>query len=684
MSFSHHPSSIIHMPSKQNRTDSSLIATQIGRNVLIVEDEFVVANDLEIILETAKYQVTGIASSVDEALGFIAKDKPDIVIVDIILQGRQTGIDLAKSLTIMGIPFIYLSANSNQSTLEDAKATQPYGFLVKPFREKDVLITIQMALYRHAHSLETLLRKEQSLKIALYDTLSSAGEWKQNLQQLTQLFQPFIPHDFLLAGLMSDQEIFPLVGISRIGREEYQPIGIAELSQMSSLSPEKLNFMLPEYFSATPAVYNGNDFLSIKNRIQFIQILAKTLRFESNIIYQLQLSQDRVFVLSFFSRQTDGFQPNSISLLERLKNPMALTLDRRLAFEEIDKLRKRLEEENHYLQEEVKTNIDYGEIVGTSRSLGEVFKQIAQVSGTDTSVLILGESGTGKELVARSIHNLSPRKDKILVKVNCAALPPNLIESELFGHEKGAFTGAVDRRTGKFELANGGSIFLDEIGEMPLELQAKLLRVLQEKEIERVGGKDPIKTDVRIIAATNRNLEKEVNEGRFRLDLYYRLNVFPILLPALRERRDDIPLLADFFARKLCKKIGKSFWGIEENAMRELLQYQWPGNIRELENVIEQAVIINDGQRLLCLGRPLINRISTDNHSPEDPPSSTPQTLSEIKQLQKQTEREHILSILKKANGRIRGKNGAAELLNLKPTTLESRMEKLGISRSNI
>ena len=609
------------MQSKQDKTDFSLLATSIGRNVLIVEDEFIVANDLEIILEKAEYQVIGIVSSVQEALELIARQKPDIVLLDIVLQGQQTGIDLAGQLTVMCIPFIYLSANSNQSIVEAAKATQPYGFLVKPFREKDVLITLQMALYRHAHSVEAYLRKEQALQIALSNTLSAPGEWNQKLHQVAQLFQAFIPFDFLLAGMISDQDTYPLTGLFRIGFEEFQFIGIAELSQMSRLSTEKVKTMLTGYSCMIPGVYNGDDFTSIGKTYPFAQLLAKTFRFDSILTHHLQMTHGDIFVFSFFSRQTNVFLPKHLSLLERLKNPIALTLDRLLAFEEIDKLRQKLEQENRYLQEEVKTTANFDEIVGSSRSLHEVFDQVTQVSGTDTSVLILGESGTGKELIARSIHNLSPRKGKLLVKVNCAALPANLIESELFGHEKGAFTGAIDKRIGKFELAHEGSIFLDEIGEMPLELQAKLLRVLQEKEIERVGGKGSIKTDVRIIAATNRNLEKEVAEGRFRLDLYYRLNVFPIALPALRERTEDIPLLAIFFARKLCKKIGKPFQGISDKAMSELLQYQWPGNIRELENVIEQAVIINDVQRLLYLGHTLMNKISTNNHTTPDLPS---------------------------------------------------------------
>jgi transcriptional regulator with GAF, ATPase, and Fis domain len=363
-----------------------------------------------------------------------------------------------------------------------------------------------------------------------------------------------------------------------------------------------------------------------------------------------------------------------------------------LAFEEVARLSKQLQQEKIYLQEEVKTSANFEEIIGRSPVLLQVFNQVSQVAHTDTTVLILGESGTGKELFARAIHNLSSRKDKILVKINCAALPATLIESELFGHEKGAFTGAIDKRTGKFELAHGGTIFLDEIGEMPLDLQAKLLRVLQEKEIERIGGKAPIKINVRVIAATNRQLEKEVAEGRFRMDLYYRLNVFPITLPSLRERQTDIPLLAHFFAQKSARNLGKPFLGISDSVMEELVRYPWPGNIRELENVVAQAVILNDGKTPLALGRPLsgnpfaANLPATDApvapfRQPVQPVVHAPRDLYDVKQLQQETEREFIMSALKQANGRIRGPGGAAEILNLKPTTLDYRIEKLGIRK---
>jgi len=286
----------------------------------------------------------------------------------------------------------------------------------------------------------------------------------------------------------------------------------------------------------------------------------------------------------------------------------------------------------------------------------------------DTSILILGESGTGKERIAHTIHKLSPRKSKPIVTVNCAALPITLIESELFGHEKGAFTGANDRRIGKFEQADGGTIFLDEIGELPLEAQVKLLRVLQEREIERLGGSVTKKINVRIITATNRNLEKEVAEGRFRLDLYYRLNVFPIELPALRQRKDDIPLLANYFITKYARKSNKAITGISEEVMGELREYEWPGNIRELEHLIERSILMTTGDTITKVDIPVITAAqytSTDENF-------RVKTLDEM-------ERDHILTILKMCRGKIFGPGGAAEVLNIPSTTLNSKIKKLGI-----
>ncbi len=327
----------------------------------------------------------------------------------------------------------------------------------------------------------------------------------------------------------------------------------------------------------------------------------------------------------------------------------------------------RLEVQNVYLQEEIKGSHNFEELIGSSTSLKKVLKQVERVAPTDSTVLITGETGTGKELIARAIHNLSPRKNKPLVKVNCAAIPAGLIESELFGHEKGAFTGALTRKMGRFEVADKGTIFLDEIGELPLDLQSKLLRVLQEGEFERVGGTQTFKIDVRVIAATNRNLEQLSKAGQYRPDLYYRLNVFPIHLPALREREEDIPLLVQYFVQKHGMRLGKKIDRISDRMMSTLQRYQWPGNIRELEHVIERAVILSEGTEL----------------EPIDWLSPAPNTaLANGKTLTlEEMERQHICDVLEQTSWRVSGDKGAAAILGLKPTTLEARMKKLGITR---
>jgi formate hydrogenlyase transcriptional activator len=291
-------------------------------------------------------------------------------------------------------------------------------------------------------------------------------------------------------------------------------------------------------------------------------------------------------------------------------------------------------------------------------------------------VLILGETGTGKELIARAIHNHSPRANKLLVKVNCAALPANLIESELFGHEKGSFTGATERRIGKFELANGGSLFLDEIGEMPLELQVKLLRALQEREIERVGGKGVIRVDVRIIAATNRKLEEEVREGRFRTDLYFRISTFPIHLPALRHRKSDIPLLATYFAERFAKKSGKAIDTISQRAIQDLMLYHWPGNIRELEHQIERSVLLTQGHTIKLIQLPVAATNSQNENGAEKAEWEMPiRTIDEH-------ERELIIRTLRHCGGKVSGANGAAALLGVPSTTLNAKIKRLGIRKN--
>ncbi|HJQ96927.1 MAG TPA: sigma 54-interacting transcriptional regulator [Candidatus Polarisedimenticolaceae bacterium] len=353
-------------------------------------------------------------------------------------------------------------------------------------------------------------------------------------------------------------------------------------------------------------------------------------------------------------------------LLLAIADQIGLAVQNMLAYEEITSLKSRLEQENLYLQEESRADGAFADIIGESPAIQRVLASVRKVAKTDSTVLVTGETGTGKEVVVRAIHEHSRRKDKILVKVNCAALPGGVIESELFGHEKGAFTGALARRIGRFELAHGGTLFLDEVGDLPLELQAKLLRVLQEGEFERLGGTATLKVNVRLVAATNRDLKKAVAEGRFREDLFYRLNVFPIAIPPLRERMEDVPRLTRHFVMLCASKMGKSIESIGEQALGKLTAYGWPGNVRELQNVIERAVILSPGRRL---------ELDEVLPSPLASPKSIPgRSLEHV-------ERDHILAVLESVGWRVSGDRGAASVLGLKRTTLEARMRKLGISR---
>jgi len=353
------------------------------------------------------------------------------------------------------------------------------------------------------------------------------------------------------------------------------------------------------------------------------------------------------------------------------------------ALAEVQQLKDRLHEENVYLQEEIRVARNFGEIVGTSEALQRVLQKTEQVAPLNTSVLILGETGTGKELLAHAIHNNSPRRRHALVKVNCAALPAPLIESELFGHEKGAYTGADKQRSGRFEIANGGSLFLDEVGELPLELQAKLLRVLEEGEFERVGGSHTIKVDVRLIAATNRNLAEAVAKGNFRSDLYYRLSIFPMTMPPLRERQEDIPMLVSHLAQQISSKLGKEIAAIPHSAMTVLQNYSWPGNVRELRNVIERAVIISDRSKLRLIDSLDLVRLEDAFQTGDFPHGSDHEHESEIETLD-QNEYRLILRTLKKVHWRVEGQGGAADLLGVHASTLRSRMKKLGIARPKV
>ncbi len=353
----------------------------------------------------------------------------------------------------------------------------------------------------------------------------------------------------------------------------------------------------------------------------------------------------------------------------------------RAALVEVEALKNRLQAENVYLQEEIRTEHNFDEMVGHSAPLVSLLNKVERVADTDSTVLVSGETGCGKELIARALHSRSARRHRALVKVNCGAVPASLLESELFGHVKGAFTGAIDRRVGRFELADGGTIFLDEIGELPLDTQVKLLRVLQEREFEPVGSSKTHRVDVRVIAATNRDLAEEVKAGRFRSDLFFRLNVVPLSVPALRDRKEDIPLLVSYFVARFAKKFGRRIEGVSQSAMARLMAYPWPGNIRELQNIIERAVVLASGPVLTIDADMIAVPESSTVRIPSAPLAAVPPSATPLSSMH-DAERRHIASVLKQTKGVIEGPAGAATVLNLHPNTLRSRMKKLGLTRT--
>ncbi len=378
--------------------------------------------------------------------------------------------------------------------------------------------------------------------------------------------------------------------------------------------------------------------------------------------------------------QDNAFNSDDIEFLTQIANQVAIAVENACAFGEIRELKDKLAQEKLYLEDEIRSEMNFAQIVGKSASLRRVLKHVETVAPTDSTVLIYGDTGTGKELIARAIHDLSPRRSKPFVKLNCAAIPTGLLESELFGHEKGAFTGAISQRIGRFEVANGGTIFLDEIGEIPLELQTKLLRVLQEREFERLGSSRTLRTDARLIAATNRDLEAMVSEQKFRSDLFFRLNVFPVHVPPLRDRQGDIPLLVRHFTQQFSRRMNRMIETIPSAAMDSLSRYHWPGNIRELQNVIERAVIISSG--------PVLSVDVSDLKFPKagppaEKPASSKSTNGALRSVLEETERQEILKALKESDWVVSGPNGAAAHLAMKRSTLQLRMQKLGITRGS-
>jgi formate hydrogenlyase transcriptional activator len=392
-------------------------------------------------------------------------------------------------------------------------------------------------------------------------------------------------------------------------------------------------------------------------------------RVVSLCILPLTTARRRLGTLTFGSTRPGAFGARDAESLRRAAGLVAIAVENILAFEEIAELKEKREQEKVYLEEEICSEHDCPDIVGESAALRQVLADVRTVAPTDAAVLIRGETGTGKELIARALHQLSARRERAFIKLNCAAIPTGLLESELFGHEKGAFTGAIAEKVGRFELADGGTLFLDEVGDIPLELQPKLLRVLQDQEFERLGSTRTRRVNVRLVAATNRDLPRMMADGRFRSDLYYRLNVFPVVLPPLRERRDDIPRLARHLVQRFARRLGKCIEVIRTESLDALVRYDWPGNIRELENVIERAVILSPGPDL-SIPQGYLQAPAGQGQQP----TGAAVALTDV-------EREHILGVLQEVNWVLGGPDGAAARLGLNRSTLRAKMRKLGISR---
>lgn len=635
------------------------------KKILIVEDESLVAHHLKLILGQAGYKVCGTCDSVEEALENIERQKPDLVLLDIHLKGNLNGIDLARQLTGKGIAFVYLTANFQGRLLEEAKATLPFGFIVKPFREDDLITALDVAFFRIQNSLETLSQQELNLSEQLKVLSEKPKPLHERLLQLAHLLQNYVPFDYLNIVIHNQSHgINTGLGFLRVGYDEYQNIGAVELAILNQKQEQAIQEIYNHILNLSkPVAYNAHDFESMVTQQPLSRILADAYNIESALFFPINPTDEKKIRFEFYNRRDSSYSQQHITLLSRLQSALLGPLNELPDSKGVG---------NSDISKPSVSNLkefDFGGLISVSPLMHAVKNLMATVSPLDTSVIILGESGTGKERVAKGIHSISARRDKPLITVNCASLPASLVESELFGHEKGAFTSAIDKRIGKFELAHNGTIFLDEIGELSADLQVKLLRVLQEQEIERIGGRSPIKINVRIIAATNRNLESEMEAGRFRLDLYYRLYVFPILLPSLRERPEDIEVLAKYFISRFSKRYNLEAKAISPEVLDEMSEYPWPGNVRELEHFIERTLLLSKG--------PEISEISLPRKGGADG-ETEPKAAQRMKTIN-ENERDYIIAVLKKCNGRIRGVNGAAVVMGLPPTTLHSKMKRLGI-----
>ena len=691
-------------------------------NLLVVDDDLLFRQTLEALLAGEGYEVR-CAPSGGMALMFAGEDPPDLILLDIRLPDMD-GFEVCRRLRedprTGRVPVIFISGLDEVVDKVKGFAAGGVDYLTKPVQGEEVLarvethitlrrlqkqieaqnVQLRQEITKSKRAEEALQRAHDELEERVKTRTADLSRANEQLAASEASLEERLKFEKLLAEISAH---FVNLPADRMDSEiedaqrclcELLDLDRSALWQVSEKEPERLlltHIYQPQGSPPPPERMNAGEWFPwTRQKVLAGETVTITkvsdlppeagrdresyglYGTKSNVLVPLSVGGGPPFGLLTFAvmREERDWPETVVRGLRLIAQLFANALARKQMEEqlharllEIEALKRRLEDENVYLREEIKLQYEHGEIVGRSEKMKKVLSQVEQVAGTDSTVLIQGETGTGKELLARAIHHLSSRKDRPLVTVNCASLPPTLIESELFGREKGAYTGALSRMVGRFEVADGATLFLDEIGELPQDVQSKLLRVLEEGRFERLGSSKTLQVNVRIIAATNRDLARDVNEGKFRKDLYYRLNVFPISIPPLRERPEDIPLLVWAFVRQLEKKMGKRVDGISRKSMEALQQNSWPGNVRELRNVIEHAMIVSSGRTLTV-----------------PPPKTGLPEVPETRNL-KDLERRHILDVLEKTGWRLSGEGGASEILGMKRSTLQSKIKKLGLKR---
>ena len=614
--------------------------------ILIVDDNPTNLLVLTQTLEELNYPIV-MAHSGEEALQSVQNQAPSLILLDIMMpgiNGYETLSAIREHDSLADIPVIFLSALDDLDYKVKGLSLGAVDYITKPFQIQEVLARVQTHLTINNLKNELARRNRQ---------LESTNEYI--LETVAEGIYGLSPDGLIT---FANPAATRLTGYSQ--------------KELLGKSVFDLHFF---------AQWDGSRYPAEQTPI--FRTLNDQLLLSSDQDVMWRKSGDH-FPIEYTCAPylTDGESKGAVLAFQDITQRKRQENTLRQALSEVEKLKEKLQAENTYLQNQIRSEGQFQDIVGQSAPLIHLLEQVKQVATTNSTVLILGESGTGKEAIARAIHDSSARAPRPLIKINCGAISPNLIESELFGHEKGSFTGALKQRTGYFELADGGTIFLDEVGELPLEAQVKLLRVLQEKEVSRVGSEETIPVDVRVIAATNKNLSSMVDEGLFRTDLYYRLNVFPLQIPPLRERKEDIPLLAKHFLQDQARTLGKELEGIAPESMQLLLDYQWPGNIRELQNVIERSAILNNGSKLVINDSLMSTEPSLKHDMMSAEHAQSPASFADESQFRLvDFEKQHILKVLEMTNWTIAGKGGAAEILDLPASTLRSKMKKLGIHR---